>query len=105
MKAYQESHKALRDLNEMIVQASHETGGAMVWKCTEIVFERGNMVRGEGLQVLHERMKAMNPDQNEIYKFLGVVQADGIKKSQGSLCQSKRLGHKKIGDINKDGAE
>ena len=48
-------------------------------KCAEIVFERGKMVRGEGLQVLQERMKTMDPDQNEIYKFLGVEQADGIK--------------------------
>ena len=37
------------------------------------------MVKGEGLQVLHERMKTVDPDQNEIYKFLGVEQADGIK--------------------------
>ena len=36
------------------------------------------MVRGEGLQVLEERMKMMNPDENEIYKFLGIEQADGI---------------------------
>ena len=26
LKAYQESHKVLRDANEMIVQASHDTG-------------------------------------------------------------------------------
>ena len=24
-------------------------------------------------------MKAMDPDENEIYKFLGIEQADGIK--------------------------
>ena len=40
------------------------------------------MIRGEGLQVLHERMKTMDPDQNEIYKFLGVEQADGIKAKE-----------------------
>ena len=40
------------------------------------------MVRGEGLQVLHERMKTMDPDQNEIYKFLEVEQADGIKAKE-----------------------
>ena len=27
------------------------------------------MVKGEGLQVLEERMKTMGPDENEIYKF------------------------------------
>ena len=36
------------------------------------------MVRGEGLQVLEERMKTMNPDENEVYKFLGIEQVDGI---------------------------
>ena len=37
------------------------------------------MVRGEGLKVLEGRMKTMNPDENDIYKFLGIEQADGIK--------------------------
>ena len=44
----------------------------------EIVFKNGKMVKGEGLQVLEERMKTMDPDENEIYKFLGIEQADGI---------------------------
>ena len=37
------------------------------------------MVRGEGLQVLEERMDSMDQDKNEIYKSLGIEQADGIK--------------------------
>ena len=37
------------------------------------------MVREEGLQVLEERMKTMNPDENKIYKFLGIEQADGLR--------------------------
>ena len=32
------------------------------------VFEHGKMVRGEGLLVLEEKMKTMDPDENEIYK-------------------------------------
>ena len=32
--------------------------------------------------MLHERMKIVDPDQNEIYKFLGVEQADGIKTKE-----------------------
>ena len=40
------------------------------------------MVKGEGLQVLQERIKTMDPDQKEIYKFLGVEQADGIKTKE-----------------------
>ena len=80
LKQYQESHKFLKDVNEIVVQASHDTGACYgVSKCSEIVFEHGKMVRGEGLPVLDERMETIDPDENEIYKFLGVEQADGIK--------------------------
>ena len=68
LKVYQESHLMLRNVNEMIVQASHDTGACYgVSKCAEIVFERGKMVNGEGLQILEERMRTMNPDDNESY--------------------------------------
>ena len=80
LKVYQESHNLLKEINEVIVQASLDTGACYgVSKCAEIVFERGKMVKGEGLQVLQERMKTLDPDQEEMYKFLGVEQADGIK--------------------------
>ena len=80
LKVYQESHKMLRDVNEMIVQASHDTGACYgVSKCAEILFVRGKMTKGEGLQVLEDRMKSMDPDKNEIYAFLGIEQADGIR--------------------------
>ena len=74
-KVYQESHKTLKDLSKMIVQESNDTGAFYgVAKCTEIIFESGNMVEGEGLQVLNEITKTMNSEKNEIYKFLGVKQ-------------------------------
>ena len=67
LKVYQECHKILKDVNETIVQASHDTGTCYgVAKCTEIIFEKGKMVKGEGLQVFQERMKTMDPDQKEI---------------------------------------
>ena len=34
------------------------------------------------LQVLNERMKTMDTDQNEMYKFLGAEHADGIKAKE-----------------------
>ena len=37
------------------------------------------MVRVEGLPVLEKQIETMNPDENEIYKFLGLEQADGMK--------------------------
>ena len=80
LKVYQEIHEILRDVNEVTVQASHDTGACYgASKCAEITFERGKMVRGEGLEVLEERMKTTDLDENEIYKFLAIEQADGIE--------------------------
>ena len=65
LKVYQESHNALKNANEIIVQASHDTGACYgVSKYAEIIFEHGKMVREECLQVLEERMKTMDPDEN-----------------------------------------
>ena len=80
LKVYQESHNVLKNVNEIIVQASHDTRACYgVSKCAEIIFEHGKMVRGENLQVLEERMKTMDPVENEVYKFLRIEQADGIR--------------------------
>jgi len=66
-------------VNETIVKASLDTGACYgVKKCAEIVFVRGKMVKAEGLDVLGEKMKALDPDQNENYKFLGCEQAEQI---------------------------
>ena len=45
------------------------------------MFERGKMARGQGLEVLEERMRTMDPDENEIYKFLEIKQADQNQES------------------------
>ena len=47
-----------------------------VKKCAEIVFRKGNLIKVEGLAVLEEKMDALDPNKNEIYKFLGCEQAD-----------------------------
>jgi len=79
LKVYQPSHEKLKAVNKMIVRASLDTGACYgVKKCAEIVFNRGKMVKGEGLEVLNERMKTLDPEQNECYKFLGCEQAEGI---------------------------
>ena len=80
LKVYQETHNVLKNVNEIIVQANHDTRACYgVSKCAEIIFEHGNMVRGENLQVLEERMKTMDPVENEVYKFLRIEKADGIR--------------------------
>ena len=64
-------------MNEMIVKASMDTGACYgVNKCAEIVFRKGKMIKGEGLSVLEEKMDALDPNKNEICKFLGCEQAD-----------------------------
>ena len=66
-------------VNKTIVKASQDTGACYrVKKCAEIVFNRGRMVKAEGLDVLAERMKALDPKQNENYMFLGCDQAEQI---------------------------
>ena len=63
----------------MIVKASMDTGACYgVKKCGDIVFRKGKMIKGEGLAVLEEKMDALDPNKNEIYKFLGCEQADKI---------------------------
>ena len=57
------------------------------------MFERGTMVRREELEVLEERIKTMDPDENEIYKFLGIEQADGVK--------TKKVFERVKGEVNK----
>ena len=47
-------------------------------KCAEVIFKNGKMVKGEGLAVLEERMKALDPEQNEVFKFLGCEQGNKI---------------------------
>ena len=49
----------LHDVNEMIVRANHDTGACYgVSKCAEIVLK---MTKGEGLEVLEERVNSMDP--------------------------------------------
>ena len=76
---YQENHQKLEIANETIVKASMDTEVCYeVKKCTEIVFRKGKMVKGEGLPVLEEKMKALNPEKNDVCKFLGCEESDDI---------------------------
>ena len=77
VKVYQENHQKLEITNETIVKASMDTGACYgVKKCVEIVFRKGKMVKGEGLIVLEKKMKALDPEKNDVYKFLGCEQRD-----------------------------
>ena len=69
---YQKSYEIIRDVNEVIVQASHDTGACYgISKFAETVFKRDKMVREEGLQVLEETVKTMDPDEHKVNNFVG----------------------------------
>ena len=79
LMVYQEYHHKMEIANEMIVKVSMDTGVCYgVKKCAEIVIKEGKMVKGERLPVLEEKMKALDPEQNDVYKFLGVEQSNNI---------------------------
>ena len=65
------------------------------------------MVRGVGLEILEERMKKIDSDKNETYKFVGIEQADGTKTKKGfEWVKSKvnkrvrMLTNTKLNDVN-----
>ena len=67
LKQYQESHKVLNDVIEIIVQASRGTGSCYgVSKCAEIVFKHWKMVTGKRLLVFGKRMEAMDFDERKM---------------------------------------
>ena len=75
--------------------------------CAEIIFEHGKMVREEGLQVPEKKMETMDPDENEIYKFLGIEQADSIqtktvfeKVKEEVLRRVKMIANTKVNDAS-----
>ena len=73
LKQYRESHKVLKDVYEIFLQESHDTRACFRGR-------KGGWGWGEGgLPVLEQGMETMDPDENEIFKFLGVKQVDGIK--------------------------
>ena len=61
LKIYQESHRNLEVVNEMIVKGSMDTGACYgVNKCAEIVFRKNKIIKGEGLAVLEEKIDALD---------------------------------------------
>ena len=79
LKVYQENHQKLEIPNATIMKASMDSGACYgVKKSAEIVFRKGKMVKREGLPLLEEKMKALYPEKNEVYKFLGCEQSDDI---------------------------
>ena len=68
-------------------------------KCAEIIFKNGKMVKGEGLAVLEESMKTLDPEQNEVHKLLGCEQGNKID-FKSVMQRMKKSDCKKIGTID-----
>ena len=69
---YEESHKRHEIVTEIIVNLSSDTEGCYgVENCAEVMFKDGKMIKGMGLDILQEKMRVLDPNENEIYRFLG----------------------------------
>ena len=76
LKVYQQDHQKLQVANEISVKASTDISACCgVKKCVDVVYN-AVMIKGERLTVLEEKMKVLEPEQNEVYKFRGCEQAD-----------------------------
>ena len=79
----------------MIVQATNDIVACYgIAKCAEIILERRKIVKGEGLKVLNERMKTMDPDENQICKFRFVQQADDINVKEVYIRVKEEISRK-----------
>ena len=95
LKVYQENEEVLEMVNDTIVQASYDTGARYgVTKCAEAVFKGGNMVKGKGLNIMTEKMKSMDPDFGDYYKFLGLEQSIGIDRKLVYNKVAEKVGEK-----------
>ena len=66
LKTYEQNHQKLKMTYEILPQKSMNTGAIYgVKKCAEIVFTNSRIIKGEGSQILQERIKALYPNENE----------------------------------------
>ena len=67
INVYQGNHQKLEIVNETIVKESRDTEVCYgIKKCAEIVCRKEKMVKEEGLLVLEEKMKALDPPRKEL---------------------------------------
>lgn len=85
--------KILEEVNKLILKDNVKTWAYYeVEDCSETVFNREGMVKNVGLQKLLKRMKAIKTSQRDIYKFLGIEEADGVNaKNSIQWSGGKRL--------------
>ena len=78
LKVVESSEIDLQETNRIVTEISQDTGMTFgVSKCEEVVYKRGKMIKGEGLQIDNNKAECLDPEDNEYYKFLGIEEGDG----------------------------
>ena len=80
LKVYQRNKAELEVINDTIVQASLDTGACYgVKKCAGAIFKRGKLVQSDGITIGEESINMLDPQKDDVYKFLGCEQGEGIE--------------------------
>lgn len=93
MVGYEKERQKLELTNEIIVKAiASMLLRVIAWRNVQNVslIKDGKIVKGEGFVILEEKMKALNPKQNEMYRFLGWKQGYKIDGKKGN-AKGERL--------------
>ena len=78
LKVVESNEKDLQETNRIVTGISQDTGMTFgVSKCAEVVYKRGKMTKGEGLQIDNNKAECLDPEDNKYYKFLGIEEGDG----------------------------
>ena len=78
LKVVEANEKELQETNMIVTGISQDTGMTFgVSKCAEVVYKRGKMTKGEGLQIDNNKAECLDPESAEYYKFLGIEEGDG----------------------------
>jgi hypothetical protein len=78
LKVVQTSEEELHQANGIVTRISHDVGMRFgVKKCAEIIYQRGKMVKGNGMEILEGKISSLDPTKSEFYTFLGVEEANG----------------------------
>ena len=81
LKVYQESEEELKVVNEILVQASKDTGARYgVKKCCKAIYKHGQLIETDGLDIDGELTDVLDPKKGDAYRLLGLEQEVGIRR-------------------------
>ena len=78
LRTIQESKGKQELINETVTRMSKDIGMEFgVKKCAELKFTKGKMEHSNGLEMFEERIRTLNPGEEEFYTFLGIPEGEG----------------------------